>query len=449
MEDDSDLTPTEVNIPLQMESNVGDLVYDPLDLKSLRVPAKGIFLTGIENSDPWVDGERRDQLKEAFDFYTHYELRLKNISFLGIKWLRFGPAYSQTHKGPDNYDFSFCDKVIAKCNELEINILADMLHFGLPRWLHGDNESAPFFQNPKFPEEFARYVREFSLRYPKIIFFTLINEPYIAAFFSAKIGIWNEHKRSLWADDRDFIKAVKNIAKAAILGRKEIERIWKEEQRPGMPVFVQNESFEVSLAEHPSRQEEALRFNLRRFAALDLILGKEDERMRNYLISQGMTEEEYSWFMVNGYKGNTILGIDHYPTCVHILEEKNTINCDPLHPYQLYTLVVEYSQRYKLPLLHTETNGWPDHALSICQKTYDVIAQLRTEGYQILGMGWYGDEYQVGWHHALVGPRSREENHVGLFYRGKIQPVGILFGELAKKGFPPIGIDPAETKKEF
>src|SRR3989344_1178782 len=401
------------------------------------VPNEGIFMTGIENSDPWVDGVRRDQFKEAYDFYTHYEKRLKNLSDIGIKWLRFGPSYSQTHRGSGVFDFSFCDSIIDRCKSLEINIIADLLHFGLPRWLHEENDKEPFFQNSKFPEEFASYVKEFAKRYKHIKYFTIVNEPYVAAFFSAKIGIWNEQKRSKWFDDKDFITAIKNISKAAILSRKAIQDIWKDENRPGFPIFMQNESFEVATAVHTSREQEAHRFNLRRFAALDLIFGKHDESMRDYLISQGLTEEEYSWFMIHGTREHTILGIDHYPTCIHLLEENTTINCDPTHPFQLYTLIIDYWNRYQLPLIHTETNGWPKHALDICKKTYDTISQLRVEGYPILGMGWYGDEYQVGWHHALVGPRSYEENQVGLFYKGDIQPVGILFSKIAKKGFPP------------
>src|SRR3989344_364875 len=121
-----------------------------VNIAEWELPLTGIFLTGIEGSDPFVQGKRRNQFKEAFDFYSNYEIRLKNISNLGIKWLRFGPPYSETHLGIDKYDFSFSDKIIAKCEELGINVVADLLHFGLPEWMHANQEGL-FFQNPSFP----------------------------------------------------------------------------------------------------------------------------------------------------------------------------------------------------------------------------------------------------------------------------------------------------------
>ncbi|MBX4196536.1 family 1 glycosylhydrolase [Candidatus Pacearchaeota archaeon] len=400
-------------------------------------PERGVFLTGIEGSDPIVQGVRRNQFKEAFDFYEHMERRISMIASLGIQWLRFGPPYSQTHLGEGIYDFTLMDRVHALCQQKGIVILADLLHFGLPTWMHEKNPGKQFFQNEQFPQLFAQYAREFARRYPSINHFTLINEPLITALFSSKWGMWNESLSSSWNDDRDFVQCISNIARAAILSRKSIESLWSEEKRQGHPLFIQNDSFEAAIATARSgRVEEAERFNLRRFSALDLIFGKRDESMKRYLMEHGMSEETYEWFMSQGGSKETILGIDHYPTCIHIYQRRRTINLGPRHPYQLYSMIKKYWERYKMPLLHTEVNAWPRYATMMCQKTYDVIAQLRKEGYPILGMGWYGDEYQVGWQHALCGPKSYEESPVGLSYKGDIQPVGKLFSKLIEQGMP-------------
>lgn len=422
-----------------MEQPIPQRILSELERQVVaQFPSQGVFLTGIESSDPWIDGTRRNQLKEAHDFYAHYTPRLNNIASLGIQWLRFGPAYSESHRGIDSFDFSFSDKVIRECQRLGIELIADLLHFGLPRWLHEGREDTPFFQNPAFPELFASWAETFTKRYPHIRYFTVVNEPYITAYFSAKIGIWNEQLRSEWHDDRYFVTAVKHIAKAAILGKRAIEKVWREENRADYPIFVQNESFEVSLSKHESRKAEVERFNLRKFAALDLIFGTHQSSMRDYLTQQGMSEEEYSWFMTQGNKERIILGVDHYPMCVHLYEENAITNCDPLYPNQLREVMLEYWDRYHLPLLHTETNAWPDHAVKSCQETFAIISKLREEGYPVLGMGWYGDEYQVGWHHALTGPHAFEETPVGLFYKGKPQPVSECFANHIQKGFPPI-----------
>jgi beta-glucosidase/6-phospho-beta-glucosidase/beta-galactosidase len=353
--------------------------------------------------------------------------------------LRYGPPYSQAHVAKYTYEFTLTDKVVEKCKELGITLMVDLLHFGLPEWLHQHRPDEPFFQNPDFPMEFAAYANVFAKRYPHIRYYTLINEPFITANFSTKLGIWNENRRGEWDEDDHFVKAIANIAKAAIMAKEEIYHVWKEERREKRPVFVQNESFEVAIASRAShREREADRFNVRRFAGLDLIFGHWDEIMRWYLLSHGMTDSEYKWFMEKGNDRDTVLGIDHYPTCVHKYGKRATVDATPDEPYRLYELVKVYWQRYKLPMLHTETNGWPMHAVQICQKTYNVLNHLRQEGYPVLGMGWYGDEYQVGWHYAMFGPLSFEESPVGLYYKGELQPVGKLFEEYAKKGLQPL-----------
>ncbi len=399
-------------------------------------PASGVFLTGIEGSDPHVDGLRRNQLREAHDFYVNYESRLKNIRELGITWLRFGAPYSQVHPQKDSYDFHFVDSVVKTCQDLGITIMADLLHFGLPDWIHEHYQEEPFFQNSFFPQEFARYAYTFAKRYPHIRHYTLVNEPFVTAYLSAKLGLWNEHRSTPWHDDRDFVRAVANIARAAILARQAIDQLWVEEDRPDSPIYIQNESFEVAIAAPGcGRENEVKRFNLRRFAPIDLILGYRDGAMKEYLLSQGMSEYSYEWFMQNGQMDKTVLGIDHYPTCVHTFEKDRVIDHNPQQPYQLAEVVRTYWERYPLPLLHTEVNGWPNFAVDLCQKTYDTLNQLRHEGYPVLGMGWYGDELQVGWHVAMRGPQAQEENPVGLFYKGQPQPVASHFQHLVNQGF--------------
>ncbi len=265
-----------------------------------------------------------------------------------------------------------------------------------------------------------------------------MNEPFVTANLSAKTGHWNERRHSEWYDDKDFVRAIANISKAAILARQKIEQVWVDENRSTELLFVQNESFEVAMAAAGSgREAEARRFNLRRFAALDLIFGNEDPIMSQYLIEHGLSQTEYDWFMEHGDSTKTILGIDHYPWCVYILSPNEAMELDPLVRYQLYELCKVYWQRYKMPLLHTEINGVPELAVALCQKTYDVVKQLREEGYPIVGMGWYGDEYQVGWQSTMVGNDKYAEYPVGLYYKGELQPVAALFHDLAAQGLTP------------
>ncbi len=400
-----------------------------------KLPPKGIFSTGIEGSDPSIDGLRRNQFLEAHDFYNNYESRLESIRRLGITWLRFGLPYSQAHLGPDQFDFSFSDKVLAKCQQLGITVVADLLHFGLPDWLHERTADTPYFQNSHFPDHFADYAYAFAKRYPHITYYTPVNEPYVTAYFSAKMGIWNEHKATPWEDDWHFVIAAQNIAKAGILARQAIEKVWQEEQRHSEPIFVQNDSFEHGVAMPGSgREAEAARFNLRRFVILDLMFGLDFPETRDYLLRYGMSSSLYGWFMQRGKHDKTILGIDHYKACWHIFDKDGDRIEPPDGPMHLYEVVKIYWERYKLPLLHLEVNAWPDYALLHCRQTYEALCQLKSEGYPILGMAWYGDDLQIGWQGAMHGPEAFNETPVGLFYKGLAQPVAYLFQQFMQRG---------------
>ncbi|MBW3625614.1 MAG: family 1 glycosylhydrolase [Armatimonadetes bacterium] len=388
----------------------------------------GIFMTGIEGSDPMVEGVRRDLFLEAGDFYTHYRERLTRIRNLGITWLRVGPPYSKTHLDRDRYDFSWFDGVMDACRDLGITVILDLLHFGLPDWARSPEGEG--FQNPDFPQYFADYAEAITRRYAHVTWFTPINEPFITASFSSRLGIWNEGL----SHDRAFVRASANLARAAILAERAIRRVWKEEERDGLPIFLQNESFEEVRSTVPIREWEANLFNEAvRFVPLDLILGHRDDRVFGYLDAYGITEEEYEWFMTHGSKSRKILGIDHYPTCIHILHENRVVDQDANSPYELGHLTRAYWNRYRMPLLHAEVNAWPEHAVRICRQTYEELCRMRSEGYPVLGMSWYGDESQVDWQTAL---RKRgEETPVGLFRQGEPQPVAELFRSYVERGF--------------
>lgn len=396
------------------------------------VAPNGIFATGIENSDPVVEGKRRNQLKEAHDFYENWETRLEQVNALGIKWLRFGEGYSLTHLGHDNYDFELTAKVIKKCDELGINVMIDLLHFGLPDWMHKNNPQEPYFQNPKFPYLFAEYARVFTKFFPQVKYFTIVNEPFVTARNSGLYGGWNEQK----SGELNFVKAVANIAKAEILAKEAIEKVWIDEKRAGEPIFFQNDSFEKSIAGAGSSNKETVdQFNnFYRFATLDLMLGHRDKFVEMNLLKNGLSKKDYEWFMEHGNTKGIVLGIDHYPWCIHEVTDKGVVNQEPKDEYQLAAIVKEYWERYPLPLLHMEVNAVAEHAEDICQKTYKEMLLLARQGYPILGMSWFGDDLQVGWQVGLRGSAAYDEYRVGLFYKGKKEPIADIFMNYSLKG---------------
>ena len=165
------------------------------------------------------------------------------------------------------------------------------------------------FQNPDFPEPVRRLRRARSRgAIPWVQLYTPVNEMFICALFSALYGWWNEQL----ASDRAFVTALKHIVKANVLAMQAILDV-----RPDA-IFIQSESSEYFHAENPRAIEPAEIMNATRFLSLDLNYGRRvDSEMYEYLLDNGMTRDEYHFFLDNTLKHHCIMGNDYYVTNEH------------------------------------------------------------------------------------------------------------------------------------
>ncbi|MGI4878964.1 MAG: family 1 glycosylhydrolase, partial [Janthinobacterium lividum] len=259
-----------------------------------------MFATGIENSAPRVGTRRVDELEKC-GHYANVERDFDLVVGLGIGFLRYGVPLHVAYVGPDRFDWSFSDRAYGAIRTRDIVPIADLCHFGVPDWL-GD------FQNPDFPELFARYARAFAARYPWIQLYTPVNEMFICATFSARFGWWNEQL----SGDRPFVTALKHIVKANVLAMEAILEV-----RPDA-IFVQSESAEHHHAASPGAIREAAFRNQMRFVSLDLNYGHGvDAAMYAYLLDNGMTRDEYRFFQDHTLRQHCILGTDYYQYSEH------------------------------------------------------------------------------------------------------------------------------------
>src|SRR5690348_1875813 len=221
-----------------------------------------MFATGIENSYPTIElpngtTKRVDEMEKC-GHYQHWAEDFALVRELGIEFLRYGPPYFSTHRGPGRYDWEFADLTFRRLRELRITPIADLCHFGVPDWVGGG------FQNKEWPELFAQYAREFALRYPWIRFFTPVNEIHIAATFSAQFGWWNERLRG----DRSFVTALNNLSKANVLAMHAILDVQPK------AIFILSETSEFHHPRTPACADLAYVNNQRRFLSLDLTYGQ-------------------------------------------------------------------------------------------------------------------------------------------------------------------------------
>ncbi|KAA9333108.1 glycoside hydrolase family 1 protein [Hymenobacter busanensis] len=362
-------------------------------------PNNFMFATGIECSYPTIDQgrTRRDQLAECFH-YERFKEDLALVKELGLKVLRYGLPYYSIHRGPGKYDWEFADAAMHEMKRLGITPILDLLHFGVPDWIGN-------FQNPELPVHFAEYAGAVARRYPWVRYYTPINEIYVTAKLSARDGVWNEQLKT----SRGFVTCLKHCVAASIMANQQIAK-----HRPDC-IIVQSESAEFvhQLCANPNDQYKL--DNKLRFLALDLLYAHHpDADVLNFLYDNGLTRPEYEWFMAGEPPGYQIMGNDYYGRNEWIILPDGTRQTS-MDVLGWYNITKEYYERYRKPVMHTETNVFDaSEAPGWLWKQWVNILRMREDGVPVLGFTWYSLIDQVDWDIAL-GEKIGKVNACGLF----------------------------------
>jgi beta-glucosidase/6-phospho-beta-glucosidase/beta-galactosidase len=377
-----------------------------------------MFATGIENSIPTIqNGRLRIDQMASCGHYKHWLADFELVEELGIHFLRYGPPFHTTFRGPDRFDWEFSDQTFGALLQRDIIPIVDLCHFGVPDWIGN-------FQNPDLPPLFARYARAFAVRFPWVQFYTPMNEMFICALFSAKYGWWNEQLKS----DQTFVTALKHIVKANVMAMSAILEV-----RPDA-IFVQSESSEYFHAENPKAIKPAEVHNARRFLSLDLNYGRRvGSEMYEYLLDNGMTREEYHFFLDHRLRQHCVMGNDYYWTNEHRVAADGTVHkAGEIFGYSEITR--QYHGRYHLPVMHTETNfpEGPNHdeAVQWLWKQWANVLRIRNDGVPMVGFTWYSLTDQMDWDTQLREPNGRVWP-VGLCDLDRsVRPVGKAYRQL-------------------
>jgi beta-glucosidase/6-phospho-beta-glucosidase/beta-galactosidase len=389
-------------------------------MNRMNLGSKFMFATGIENSYPTIqlpDGsiKRIDEMEKCCH-YKNWERDFELTKELGIEFLRYGPPYYKTHTGAGIYDWDFTDATFNRLKELDITPIVDLLHFGVPDWMGN-------FQNPEFPELFAEYAGAFAERFPYLQLYTPINEIFITALFSAQYGWWNERLHS----DRAFVTALKHLCKANVMAMHAILKVQPD------AIFIQSESSEYFHPMRPEVQKQANFLNRKRFLALDLTYGYPiSVQMYEYMLQNGMTSGEYYWFEQNQVKARCIMGNDYYATNEHLVLPNGTTEASG-EVFGYYVITHQYYNRYRLPIMHTETNMKMPDSVNWLYRQWANLHRLKQDGVPIVGFTWYSLTHQVDWDTAL-----REDNghihEVGLYdLERNITPAGKAYKRLIEQ----------------
>ena len=373
-----------------------------------------MFATGIECSYPTIEQGtwRRDEM----DSTRHYALWQHDFELarrIGITHIRYGPPLHLIFSGLGQYDWDYCDPQMAELRDHGPEPIVDLCHFGVPAWLGN-------LQNPDIAKALSEYAGAFAERYPWVRFYTPVNEMYVSARMSALDGLWNEQLR----DEGAYARAAWNLANASI-GMSEAILERREDA-----VFINSESGEFY---QPCCPDEHVRkiaeeSNERRFLPLDLIYAHPlSRRMHDLLRGQGISQDDIDRLVHRAVPKRSILGVDYYEWNERLIDlEGKALALGELFGW--YVIADQYWQRYRRPMMHTETNKMDAAgAPRWLWRQWHNDQLLAKSGVPLVGFTWYSLTDQIDWSIAMsqavgivypVGlfDLNREARTVGLSY---------------------------------
>ncbi|HET7317078.1 MAG TPA: family 1 glycosylhydrolase [Sphingomicrobium sp.] len=376
-----------------------------------------MFATGIECSYPTIEHGRwrRDEMQSAGHYYRWQE-DFDLCRKIGITHLRYGPPLHLVFQGPGKYDWSRCDDQLAELQRYGPEPIIDLCHFGLPAWLEN-------FQNEEIVPALAEYAGTFAERYPWVRLYTPVNEMYICARMSALLGNWNEQK----TDDASFVRACFNLAGASIAMTDAILKHCSE------AIFINSESsdFTQPCCPDPKIVHAAQMENERRFLPLDLIYSHElSDTMKDYIRDNGGRDRDLAKFDHREVPRRSILGIDYYEWNERLIDSEGHVRSLG-ELFGWYVIASQYYDRYKRPMMHTETNKMDAaDAPRWLWRQWHNIQLIRKSGVPLVGFTWYSLTDQVDWSIAMTKALGMVFP-VGLFDLNRdVRTVGLAYKQL-------------------
>lgn len=335
------------------------------------------FISGFESTHIFGSGT------DVLNLTRHTERVQEDLELVratDLNRLRYSAPWHSIEREPGVYDWSWLDKALGAMKELGIEPIIDPLHHtSFPEWLTGG------FANPQFVPLYVRFVTALAERYPWIKHYTLINEPFVTAFFCGHEGIWYPYARN----GKVFVEMILNMGEAICLLSRRLSATLPE------VCFIHVDTCERHRAVDASTIEKTLFRNELRFLVHDLVLGKISEHhpLYFYLRKHGAPVQRLEWFTENPARID-VLGLDYYAHSE--LEWSRRGRILPIQkPEGFAAVAMDYVRRYELPVMLAETNmkgeisdciTWLKFMVEQCEL---LETQLETRNISFHGFSWY------------------------------------------------------------
>jgi beta-glucosidase/6-phospho-beta-glucosidase/beta-galactosidase len=361
------------------------------------------FLSGFESTH--IFGSGKDVL-ELTRHNERFEEDLRLAHECGLDLMRYSAPWHRIERVPGVYDWSWLDRALGCMRELGIRPIIDPLHHtSFPEWLEGG------FANQNFPRLYLKFCTALAERYPWIEHWTVVNEPFVTTWFCGHEGTWYPFRQGA----ENFVPMLMNVCEAISRVSRMLVETLPEVCLVHVDAAEKHRAVDAVSEPHTEFHNEI------RFIVPDLVLGLVDERHRlyDYLRRWGAGEERLAEFRANPARID-VMGLDYYSHCELEWCESGRIYPNK-NPEGLVPTALEYAERYRLPLMLSETNirgfvedriTWLKFMVEQCEQIEEAIRPL---GLSFEGFCWYPFIDSTDWC-SLVTEANGNIDPQGIYY---------------------------------
>ena len=344
---------------------------------------------------------------DEYELTGHYDKWREDLDLAastGASMIRYGIPWYRVNPAPDEWDWSWTDRVMERLRSLGLIPIIDLMHCGCPLWLRGE------FANPDYPEHVAEYAAQFAGRYGESVrFYTPMNEPLLNAMYCGEDGRWPP----ALTGDEGFVLLTKQLVRGIVRTQRAVV------DRVGDPTFVHVEAT-FRYRGGPGHAELIKSLRHRTWLIYDLLFGRvdHDHPLYAYLSNNGFSDEDFAFFREHVTEPD-ILGINYYPhmSTTEFLPDGGRRNAWS-GAVGMEELVRDFHARYGKPIFWTETSvpGTVEDRLRWLEASLELVYRLRSEGIPLVGYTWWPLFSLLNWAYREGGkPPEAYLWHMGMY----------------------------------
>jgi beta-glucosidase/6-phospho-beta-glucosidase/beta-galactosidase len=378
-----------------------------------RRPEDFLWATGIE--DTFVPqtrpGHRALDEYQLMGHYEHWREDLALVRELGLQAVRWGvPWYRVEPFQPGEFDWRWTDQVLPYLvEELGITPIIDLMHYGCPFWLRRE------FASAEYPEAVAAYAEAFARRYTGLIrWYTPLNEPIVTALYCGQRGLWPPYLRG----ETGYVTVLLQVIEGIIATAAALKAV-----DPGA-VLVHVEASGLSRTAREDLHAVAQEERSRALLPFDLLTGRVTPAhpLFPWLVRSGASPDRLAAIAARPISFD-LMGLNFYPqwsTTQLYIDRRGRLAYQPVEQdgAGFTELIQEYWERYRIPIMVTETSARGDEPIRArwLEASVTAIRALRARGVPVLGYTWFPLFTMVDWRYRFGrGPVEEYRLELGLY----------------------------------